>query len=60
VLPSQLLRDGNSVDMLVADTAQGYRNFLQEKQNGKGVNHQNHGLSETEMLRMIEQAKKGV
>ena len=35
VLPSQVLREGNSLDVLIADTYQGYQTFLHNKSKGK-------------------------
>lgn len=49
MLPSQLLRMGDSLDIIIADTAQTYRNKLQAQENGEIQ----HNLSEEEMLAMI-------
>jgi hypothetical protein len=55
ILPSQLLRDGNSLDMLVADTAQGYQNYLQQRANGKvSIQEQ---YSQAELLDILNKSK---
>lgn len=55
VLPSALLAQGNSLDIVIADAAQGYRNRQQAKANG--TVDANHGLTEEQMLAMVAQAK---
>jgi hypothetical protein len=55
VLPSTLLRDGNSLDIVIADLAQGYRNRQQAKASGRV--DANHGLTEEQMLAMVEQTR---
>lgn len=55
VLPSTLLRDGNSLDIVIADLAQGYRNRQQARANGQPDG--NHGLTEEQMLAMVEQTR---
>jgi hypothetical protein len=55
VLPSTLLAQGNSLDIIIADVAQGYRNKQQAKANGQV--EPNHGLTEEQMLAMVARAK---
>jgi hypothetical protein len=58
VLPSQLLRSGDSLDLIIADAAQGYRNKQQEAANkGEKLTNSSHNLSEQQMKDMIERAK---
>lgn len=59
VLPSTLLATGSSLDMVIADAAQGYETYIRERSQGKGVDHTNHGLTEEQMLAMVAQAKQG-
>jgi hypothetical protein len=57
VLPSQLLREGSSIDILIADAAQGYIN---QKQNPSAANSiDNYGLTQEQMLDMVARAKQG-
>lgn len=60
MLPSQLLREGNSLDFIVADTAQGYQNHLREQANQPPGSPQqtNHNLSEEKMMDMIKKVKE--
>jgi hypothetical protein len=52
MLPSQLLREGTSLDIIIADAAQGYQN-QQAAQAQNPSSTANHGLTEEQMLAMV-------
>ena len=60
VLPSELIKNGNNVDILIADIGQNWENWQQEKQNAKqkGLPPPAPRLSEAEMLQMVERVNR--
>jgi hypothetical protein len=61
MLPSQVLREGSSIDFVVADAAQGYANFKREaaelRARGGRLGGEVTKPNEEEMLKMIERVK---
>ena len=62
MLPSQVLREGNSLDFVIADAAQGYKNKLQAEANARSQGlttaPDKPNLSEKEMLDMVAKARE--
>lgn len=62
MLPSQLLREGSSLDFVIADAAQGYANKRQAEAQamarGQTLEPKIPKLSEAEMMKMLERAKE--
>lgn len=54
-LPSQVLKQGTSIDIFVAEIGVGYENYINEKHSGQTVTPK---LSQDEMKRMINQVKE--
>ena len=54
VLPSQLLREGDTIDIECANIAVGYETFVRENPGIKT----NHGLSQDQLLQRIKEAKR--
>mgnify|MGYP006300787445 CR=1 FL=1 len=60
MLPSQLLVQGTSLDVVIAQQAQEFTNRKQAEARGMGRNPQNNvpQLSEAEMMEMLRKAKE--
>lgn len=57
VLPSKLLREGDSIDIILANLGITYENHLNERANNKSPQSK-HNLSQDQMLKMIEKVKQ--
>ena len=58
LLPSEVLARANTFDMFILDTAIGYRNFLQDKQNNGGKTPFDPGqYSQQELLEIHKSGK---
>lgn len=58
VLPSHLLKHGDSLDIICAETGQKWENEQQERANSGQPQAPKHNLTEKEMLAMVERANK--
>lgn len=58
MLPSHLLREGSSLDFVIADAAQGYENFLRERAEKGNNTPIAPDLTEDQMLDMIKKVKE--
>lgn len=60
MLPSDLIKNGNNIDVLIADIGQSWENWQQEKQNAKskGMPPPAPKLSEAEMMQMVENVNR--
>ena len=60
VLPSRLLQEGDSIDIILATLGQRYENFVTENQRrkSKGQAPVAPDLTQEEMMAMLERAKK--
>lgn len=57
MLPSQVMSQANTFDIFVCDTAIGYRNYLQEKANGKDTAYNPTDYSQDDLLQILKEAK---
>ena len=60
MLPSELIKNGNNIDVLIADIGQSWENWQQEKSNAKskGMAPPAPKLSEAEMMQMVENVNR--
>jgi hypothetical protein len=62
MLPSQVLKEGNSLDFVIAEAAQGYKNKTQAeaqaRARGETLQPKVPKLSQEEMMKMLERAKE--
>ena len=60
MLPSELIKNGNNIDVLIADIGQSWENWQQEKSNAKskGMPPPAPKLSEAEMMQMVENVNR--
>jgi hypothetical protein len=58
MLPSELLVRANTFDIMIAETAVGYENYLNKKDRGDTMTPQAPDLSEKEMQAMIDKVKE--
>lgn len=56
MLPSQVLKEGNSLDFVIAEAAQGYKNKLQAKANNKSTDL-NDQYSQSELLDILNRSR---
>lgn len=57
MLPSEVMQRANTFDVFVADTAIGYRNYLQDKASGKNVMYKPEAYSQDELLELHRSGK---
>jgi hypothetical protein len=57
MLPSEVMQRANTFDVFVADTAIGYRNYLQDKASGKNVMYKPEAYSQDELLEFHRSGK---
>jgi hypothetical protein len=55
MLPSQVMQNANTFDIFVADTAIGYRNYLNDKQNGKNTAYNPTDYSQDDLLNILKE-----
>jgi len=53
MLPSQVMANANTFDVFVADTAIGYRNYLNDKANGKATMYKPESYQQDELLSIL-------
>lgn len=56
-LPSQVMRDATTFDVFIADTAIGYRNYLNDKANGKTATYNQNDYSQEELLKILKESR---
>jgi hypothetical protein len=57
LLPSEIIARGNTFDVFVADTAIGYRNYLQDKANGKKVTYRPEDYSQDDLMNILKETR---
>jgi hypothetical protein len=55
MLPSQVMQNANTFDIFVADTAIGYRNYLNDKQSGKNTAYNPTDYSQDDLLNILKE-----
>ena len=58
VLPSYAMKFGDSVDVRCANISVMYESYLNRKQEGGWKDKSDHGLSQDDLLTMVERAKQ--
>lgn len=53
MLPSQVMAQANTFDIFVADTAIGYRNYLNDKANGKNTTYNPTDYTQDDLLNIL-------
>lgn len=57
ILPSQLLKVGDSLDVHAASVAIGYENYLHKKAQSGTKDKTDHGFSQDELAAMVQRTK---
>lgn len=57
LLPSELIARANTFDVFVCDTAVGYRNYLQDKANGKNTVYNPADYSQDDLLNILKETR---
>lgn len=53
MLPSQVMAHGTTFDLFVCDTAIGYRNYLNDKANGKATMYKPEAYTQDDLLSIL-------
>lgn len=57
MLPSQVMQNANTFDVFVTDTAIGYRNYIQDKANGKDTAYNPSDYSQDDLLSILKETR---
>lgn len=57
-MPSQVMKFGDSIDVRCANLAVSYETYLNKKREGGWKDKSDHGLSQEQLLSMVERAKQ--
>ena len=57
LLPSEIIARANTFDVFVADTAIGYRNYLQDKANGKNKVYRPEDYSQDDLMNILKETR---
>lgn len=58
MLPSQVVTQATTYDLMITDVLATYDNYQQQKSSGKLMDASVYGLTEEEMMKMVERAKQ--
>lgn len=58
MLPSQVATQATTYDLMITDVLATYDNYQQQKSSGKLMDASVYGLTEEEMMKMVERAKQ--
>jgi hypothetical protein len=56
-LPSEVMRNATTFDVFVADTAIGYRNYLQDKAEGRQATYNPTDYTQDELLKILNESR---
>lgn len=57
LLPSEIVERATTFDLFVCDTAIGYRNYLQDKANGKASVYNPQDYSQDDLLNILKETR---
>lgn len=57
MLPSEVMQRANTFDVFVTDTAIGYRNYIQDRANGKNTAYNPSDYSQDDLLTILKETR---